>query len=121
MLERQERTALILLVAVTGTVLGAHLIFSAVAEPYFASPFSNTSRDGDLVILEGRVEELRVTAAGGHLMLEVAGVPVFIPGSVASGLDLHRNDSVVLRGVVQTYRGKKEIVVESPGDVRAQT
>ena len=121
MLERQERTALILLVVVTGALLCAHFALSAVAEPFFASPFSNSSRDGELVVLEGRVEDLRATATGGHLMLDVAGVPVFIPGSVAAGLDLTINDSVVLCGVVQTYRGEKEIVIESPGDIRIQT
>ncbi len=121
MLEPQERTALLLLIGVVAAVLTAHLVLEAYVRPLAASPFSTSSTDGELVSLEGRIEALSATASGGHLLLTVAGVPVFVPAPVAASLDLHENDSVALYGVVQTYRGKKEIVVESPGDIRILT
>ncbi len=118
MLERQERTALILLVSVVAVVLAAHLLLDTFAKPLTASPYSETVDDGTLVILEGSVETVSSTQTGGHLLLSVAGVPVFIPAGSAAGLDLREGDSVSAYGIVQTYRGKREVVVNSPGDIR---
>ncbi|RXE56773.1 hypothetical protein ABH15_00955 [Methanoculleus taiwanensis] len=118
MLERQERTALILLVLVVTIVLAAHLLLDTVAKPLVAAPYSETVEDGTLVMLEGSVDAVSVTRTGGHLLLSVAGVPVFVPAGSATGLDLHEGDPVFIYGTVQTYRGEKEVVVNSPGDIR---
>ncbi|KUG19317.1 MAG: hypothetical protein KO206_01105 [Methanomicrobiaceae archaeon] len=117
MLERQERTALILLAGVVIALCAAHLVLESLSRPVFARPYSGDADDGDLVFLEGQVDQVRLTASGGHLILEVAGVPVFVPESVAAGIEVRENDLVRLYGLAQTYRGNREIVVRSPGDI----
>ncbi|NLZ29338.1 MAG: hypothetical protein GX885_01075 [Methanomicrobiales archaeon] len=117
MLEWQEKTALVVLVCVVVVVFGAHILFDAYARPLVATPYSVEVPDGALVILEGGIEEIKETATGGHLILTVNGTMVFLPENVAVALDLHENESIALYGVVQTYRGKREIVVNSPRDI----
>ena len=118
MLERQEKAALGTLVCVVGIVLAAHLLFGAVGRPLVATPYSDDVPDGALVLLEGRIEEVRETATGGHLVLTVNGTAVFLPQDAAAALELRENESVTLYGVVQTYRGKREVVVSSAADIR---
>lgn len=118
MLEQQERTALVVLVCVVGIVLATHLLFDAVGRPLAAAPYSEEVPDGALVLLEGSVQEVRETSTGGHLILTVNGTPVFLPENVAAALELHENESVTLYGIVQTYRGKREVVVASAADIR---
>ncbi|BBL66980.1 hypothetical protein [Methanoculleus chikugoensis] len=118
MLERQEKAALITLVCVVGIVLAAHLLFDAVGRPLVAEPYSPEVPDGALVLLEGSIEGIAKTSTGGHLILTVNGTAVFLPENVAAGLELHENENITLYGVVQTYRGKREVVVSSSGDIR---
>ncbi len=118
MLERQEKSALAVLVCVVGIVLAAHLLFDAVARPLVADPYSEEVPDGTLVILEGSIEEIKETSTGAHLILTVNGTPVFLPQNVAAALELHENENVTLYGIAQTYRGKREVVVASAADVR---
>jgi hypothetical protein len=117
MLERQEWTALCVLACVVVVVLGAHLLLNTFARPLMAPSYSEEIRDGALVLLEGRVEAIQATATGGHLLLTVNGTTVFLPQEVAASCDLHKDDSVLLYGVVQTYRGKREVAVASPADI----
>jgi DNA/RNA endonuclease YhcR with UshA esterase domain len=118
MFERQEKTALAVLVCVVGIVLAVHLLFNAVGRPLFAAPYSEEVADGALVILKGRIETVTETSTGGHLILTVNGTPVFLPQNVAAGLELTKDENVTLYGVVQTYRGKREVVVPSAADLR---
>ena len=118
MLMRQERVALLLLAGVAVTVLAAHLVLSTVGQQPFAHPFTNTSADGELVIVEGTVDRADVLANGGHLILQVNNLSVFIPSQAAQNLTLHEGDTISAYGTVQTYRGKKEIVVNSRDDIR---
>ena len=87
-------------------------------EPTFASPFSPESPDGALVSLQGTVERVTVTETGGHMILRVDGIPVFVPASARGELILLEGDRVAVLGTVQTYRGEKEIVVQGRDDIR---
>jgi len=118
MLEREERAALIILVCVVGIVLSAHILFDAVGRPLVAVPYSPEVPDGALVLLEGTIDGIRETSTGAHLILTVNGTPVFLPQNVAAGLEFHENENVMLYGIVQTYRGAREVVVASAGDIR---
>jgi hypothetical protein len=118
MLERQEKTALAVLVCVVGIVLAAHLLFDAVGRPLLADPYSETVPDGALVLLEGSIEGIKETSTGEHLILTVNGTPVFLPENVAAALELHENENITVYGVVQTYRGEREVVVASAADIR---
>ena len=117
MLERQERVALILLLGVVITVITAHLILGSFGKHPFARPFSNDSTDGELVITSGTINQLVTTQNGGHMNVSTNTVTIFVPAQVAQGLTLQKGDMISVYGIVQTYRGKKEIVVSSVGDI----
>ncbi|MDD1674350.1 MAG: OB-fold nucleic acid binding domain-containing protein [Methanomicrobiales archaeon] len=115
--DRQERVALFLLVAVTIAVLTGHLVLGSVGKGPFAHPYSNASRDGELVLFQGIVERVTHTQTGGHLILEVEGFSVFVPAAAARGHAFRIGDTISLYGTVQTYRGEREIVVQDGTDI----
>ena len=117
MFERQERVAVFLLLGVTIAVITAHLFLGALGKQSFANPFTNNSADGELVIVKGTIDRVVYTQTGGHLNLYVNNSTIFVPAEVAQELTLRRGDSISIYGVVQTYRGKKEIVVSSKKDI----
>jgi hypothetical protein len=121
MLMRQERIALLLLVGVTVIVVTAHAVLTMVGKQPFAHRFSETSADGELVFIEGSVGKATAIENGGHLSLLVNNVTVFIPASEVRERVVHLNDTVHAYGIVQTYRGKKEIVIGSADDFRITT
>jgi DNA/RNA endonuclease YhcR with UshA esterase domain len=117
MLERQERIAIVLLLGVMITVITAHLILGSFGKQPFARPFTNNSTDGELVIATGTIDQLAITQNGGHMNLYTDSVTIFVPAEVARELTLQRGDMISVYGIVQTYRGKKEIVVSSVSDI----
>jgi DNA/RNA endonuclease YhcR with UshA esterase domain len=117
MLGRQERVALLLLVGVAVTVVAAHAVLNMIGKQPFAHPFSENSADGELVIVEGSVEKAMLIENGGHLALQVNNISVFVPATAARNLSVHKGDSILAYGIVQTYRGKKEIVISSAEDI----
>jgi hypothetical protein len=63
-LERQERTALGLLITVLVILSAGHLILTALGNAPFAAPYSEGSREGDLVVITGVVEGITPTSTG---------------------------------------------------------
>ncbi len=118
MLTRQERNAFILLALVTLSVVAGFIMIESFGKSCFSTRFTRTTADGTLVLLEGTIDKLIVTKTGADLILDVNGTPVFIPASSARGISLKSGDTVRLYGIVQTYRGEKEIVIQLPGDIR---
>jgi hypothetical protein len=117
MLLRQEKVALLLLVMVTTTVVCGYIVLEAIGNEAFATPYSNSAADGTPVRLDGLVHSVTVSKTGGHLIMEVSGVTVFVPGQVAGQVSVRKDDRVSITGIVQTYQGKKEILVNDPGDI----
>lgn len=117
MLERQERIALLLLVAVAFVVVAAHGILTLMGKQPFAHPFSPGIPDGELVVVEGQVDRVTPTGTGGHLVLEVDNLSIFLPAEAAGGLSLQKGDHIRVYGTVQTYHGKKEVVVDTGADI----
>jgi len=115
--EPEERIALILLAGVLIAVLAAHLLLGYIGKPEFASPYSDTSKEGDLVVLQGQADGVHSTNSGGHLIIEVGGVTVFVPGAIAGEITVNTGDQVTVCGTIQTYQGEKEIVISSPEDI----
>lgn len=107
----------ILLCIVSAVILTTSVILSGIDKSYLASDYHPLSDEGALVRLAGTVEELRITKTGGHIAASVNGTSVFIPADVAEKVSLHEGDIISLYGVVQTYRGEKEVVVNSPEDI----
>lgn len=118
MLGHQERTALLLLLGVAITVIAAHLILAAMGNQPFARPFSSDSADGELVYFSGSVAEATATKNGGHILLKMDNITVFIPARVAGDRSFAKGSNLTLYGTVQTYHGKKELVVNSAGDLK---
>jgi hypothetical protein len=116
-LERQERTALGLLIIVLAILSAGHLILSALGNAPFAAPYSEGSRAGDLVVVTGVVEGITPTSTGGHLLLSVNGTRVFIPSPASRDIDLQVNETVRIYGIVQIYQGKNEVAVRDARDV----
>jgi DNA/RNA endonuclease YhcR with UshA esterase domain len=118
MLLRQERLAFVLLVIVAiGIILGS-IALAGIDKGTFAKDFSPMQPEGSLVRIDGIVEELRWTQTGGHLNARVEGTQVFIPAAVAKKITLRKGDHVLIYGIIQTYRGEKEVVVQNAGDVK---
>ncbi len=118
MITRQERNAFLLLVLVTLAVIAGSIIIESIGKSTFSTHYSSTSAEGSLVMLEGTVDRIVVTKSGADLILTVNGTPVFIPATSAGGISLKAGDTVRIIGVVQTYRGEKEILVRQQGDIR---
>ncbi len=117
MLEQQERTALFLLTTVLAILFAGHLILTALGNAPFAAPYSEGSREGDLVVVTGVVEGITPTSTGGHLLLSVNGTRVFIPSPASRDIGLQVNETVRIYGIVQVYQGKKEVAVRDARDV----
>jgi hypothetical protein len=119
-LEHPERTALLLLGAVLAILLAGHLVLDAMGNAPFASPFSDRSREGDLVVVTGVVGSVAPTSTGGHLLVSVNGTRVFIPSPASREVGLRVNDSVRIYGIVQVFQGKTEVTVRDARDVRRE-
>jgi DNA/RNA endonuclease YhcR with UshA esterase domain len=117
MFERQERIAILLLVGVACAVIMAHLVLGTLGKQPFARPFTNTSADGELVIMSGTIDHITITKNGGHMNVYLSNVTIFIPAQIAQELALSKGDSISVYGVVQTYRGEKEIIIRSGKDI----
>jgi DNA/RNA endonuclease YhcR with UshA esterase domain len=120
MIVRQERIALVLLCVVTVVVITASIILTGIDKADMASEYTPLSREGTLVHLQGQVQEVRATKTGGHIVASVNNTAVFIPADVAGTITLNPGNLVSLYGIVQSYRGEKEVVVNSPRDILIQ-
>jgi DNA/RNA endonuclease YhcR with UshA esterase domain len=118
MFERQERIAFLLLVGVAVVVIVAHTVLAGLGKQPFARPFNNTTSDGELVVVEGQIDQITLTKSGGHMTLSVNNLSIFLPAQVGQAVPLQKGDTISVYGIVQTYRGKKEIVVSGADDVR---
>ena len=117
MFERQERVAILLLVGVAIAVIVGHLVLAGLGKQPFARPFTNSSSDGELVVIEGQIDQIALTKSGGHMTVSVNNLSIFLPAPVVQAVTLQKGDRIAVYGIVQTYRGKKEIVVNAAEDV----
>ena len=117
MFERQEHVAILLLLGVACAVISAHLLLGTFGKQPFARPFTNNSVDGELVIVGGTIDQITITKNGGHMNVYLANITIFVPAQIAQELTLQKGDAISVYGVVQTYRGKKEIVISSGKDI----
>src|SRR4030042_4072896 len=117
MLERQERTAMVLLLVIVILVIAAHLTLGLIGKQPFARSFTNNSMEGDLVTAGGTIDHLVITQNGGHLNVYTDSVTIFIPAQVVQEVTLKKGEVISVDGIVQTYRGKKEIVVSDAQDI----
>jgi len=117
MLVRQERIAFMLLCFVSVSIVTASFILTGIDKSILASEYNPRSDEGSLVHVEGEVKEVHMTKNGGHILARINGTAVFIPADVAGEISLDEGDQVSLYGIVQTYRGEREIVLNSKDDI----
>ncbi len=117
MLGRQERIVLIVLCMVTAVVLTSYMALEIAGKETFAGPYREDSPAGSLVSLSGTVEQVTRTENGGHFILIVNRTQVFVPSGSVPETGIAKGDSLVLIGVVQNYRGEREITVGQPADI----
>ncbi|MFA4878202.1 MAG: hypothetical protein WC586_12420 [Methanoregula sp.] len=116
MFERQEKLSILLLVGVTLVVISAHLVLTYVGKQPFARTFSDTCPDGELVSIEGPIDQITYTKDGDYVLLRMGNTTVFTPSQHILTLGLKKGERVLVYGIVQTYHGKKELVVNAPED-----
>jgi RecB family exonuclease len=80
----QERRALALLFIIAVVLAATSLFLESVGKRAFAIKYSNNTSDGTLVTLDGTIDRITSTASGGNQIVQVSGVRVFIPSTVAS-------------------------------------
>ena len=117
MFGHQERVAILLLIAVTLAVVAAHIVLVQIGKEPFASVYTDQSADGTLVSLSGSIDQATVLRNGGHVLLTIKNVTVFVPATVAGDRSFVKGTTVSLYGTVQTYQGKKEILIGSADDI----
>jgi len=111
---QKEEIAVIVLLLFAAVAACALLLISAGA-PGMA--YSNSSRAGDAVHLEGQLLHKEKTMSGGHQMLTVkAGtelVTVFVSatsGAIDAAGAAQPGNSLYVQGKVQDYKGQREIM-----------
>ena len=116
-LERQEKTAIGILIVVTLVCLAGTLLLDGMGKEQFSKEYNPGMADGTLVRFEGVIGSLHV-AAGGSVMLEVSGVSVFIPISAGTIPDIREGNAVRMTGTIQRWKGKEEILIEDVADIQ---
>ena len=116
MLTRPERRAVVIMVGVI-LLLAALYVGTMVMFPDGgAVSYQDDLADGALVYLEGVVFDTKITSNGGHLIVNVSGVNVFVPNGASESAILP-GDRVRVVGLVDTYAGTKEIVTNGIDDI----
>lgn len=117
MLTGSERHALIILGCVILILAAVHIGVTILIPHGGAIEYSEDVPDGARVMHTGIIEELKFTKTGGHLIINLSGTDVFVPGG-GSSPTLLRGDRVTVTGIAETYAGKREIVVNDISDVK---
>ena len=118
MFERQERLAILLLFGVAIAVISAHLILMYLGKQPFAHPFSESSADGELVYTEGYIDLITLTQGGDYAIIRLDNTTLFTQSQHVRKLGLQKGEKISVYGIVQTYHGKKELMVNAAEDIR---
>ena len=113
----QERTAILLLTGILILLGVISFLIESTGKESFAAPFSETLEDGTLAALTGTITAAANTRTGGHLMLTVNNTTVFVPDGALDEPETAVGKLISVTGTIQTYHGKKEIIVERPEDI----
>lgn len=117
MLHQQERTALLLIIGVLILLAVSSFLIESTGKESFAAPFSETLEDGTLAVLSGSVTAAANTKTGGHLILGINNTSVFVPNGALDDPKTAIGEKISVTGTVQTYHGKKEMIVGCPDDI----
>lgn len=118
MLQREEKIVAVLLVMAVLSLIIGYLGFVPQVSGY-----TEDSKIGDSVLIEGIVLNKKMTASGGNLILSISDLDVNIFISKDNGAkevyeNLNLGDQVRINGKVAQYRNAREIIVESASDIK---
>ena len=109
MFERQERVAILLLVGVAIAVIVAHIVLAGLGKQPFARPFTNSSSDGELVVVEGQIDQITLTKSGGHMTVSVNNLSIFLPAQVVQAVSTaERGQDISVRDCPDLSRKKRD-------------
>ena len=117
MLHQQERIAVLLIFGVLILLAVCSYLIESTGKETFAAPFSETLEDGTLAVLTGSVTAAANTQTGGHLRLIINNTSIFVPDGALDYPETAIGERFSVIGTVQTYNGKKEIIIECPDDI----
>jgi DNA/RNA endonuclease YhcR with UshA esterase domain len=115
--QKEEKVVVVLLITAALCLIIAYFGFSSAPAVY-----SDDSKLGDRVYVEGTVLTKKMTRTGGHLILTISdlNIKVFVPDNSGAKevYDFVRiGDYVRITGKVSEYRNAREIVVERARDI----
>jgi len=112
-LQKEELATLVILVLALAAIGALFLLTGA------SSPYSYDSRNGTRVSVTGPVLSKDTTYKGGHIILSVktasGPIDVFVPATsdaFAAANKTKPGSEIEAVGLVQTYKGQKEVVAE---------
>ncbi|GAA5263425.1 hypothetical protein [Methanocalculus sp.] len=111
-----EKKAGILIVGSLLVILLFHLTIQGAGPAFFSHPYDPALPDGKLVVYSGIIDDIRTTWSGGHTIIILSDVKVFIPG----GIDpppLRIGDPLKAYGLLSTYDGEREIIIRKGSDL----
>lgn len=117
MIEREERTALLILFLVFISCALFTWIGEGVGKGPFAQNYTSQSPEGALVSHQGIVEKVTATSTGGNLILDMRDVSVFVSSPAAGMTTVSKGDFIHVYGIVQIWKGKREIFVKDSEDI----
>ena len=114
MLTKPEKKAAVILLSIAVLLVLFYLGSVYLFPDLGISPYSEDSPDGAKVYLDGELLSYKITASGGHVLMNVSGAVVFVENG-AESLRWKAGDILHITGTVQTYGSTKEIAAKPSG------
>ncbi|VVB51723.1 OB-fold nucleic acid binding domain protein [uncultured archaeon] len=117
MMQKEEKIVIVLLImAVLSLIIGYFGFIPQVAA------YSEDSKIGERIYVEGTILSKQMTAKGDNLILSISNINIKVFISKDNGAkevydNLKTGDKVRINGKVAQYKNVREIVVESASDV----
>ena len=116
-MQKEEKIVVVLLIMAVLSLIIAYLGFSSEIQPY-----SEASKVGERVYVEGIVLSKQMTGRSDNLILTISklNIKVFVPednGAKEVYDSLRKGEKVRITGKVSEYKNASEIVVEKAEDV----
>ncbi|MBP2133343.1 hypothetical protein J2128_001297 [Methanomicrobium sp. W14] len=115
---KEEKFALMLLLAVLATVAASHILISSAGMKSFSTEYSENSTEGNPVFFSGNVTGVYATKTGNNLIINTDGPDIFFKGGEEYLDSFKKAEFVNVTGTVSVYKGKKEISVEKTENIQ---
>ncbi len=113
---KEEKIAIILLLAVIAVSLVLFMVIDSAGKESFASPYSSSAGEGDLVIFRGPADEIIFTKTGGHIIVKSGNTGIFLRNAASQDVLPETGMIIHATGTVENYMGEMEIYVSDPAD-----